>query len=185
MNEQEAEGILKALDRKIAQKKGKAEDYILRADLGRSRENRLRDYSEAIRLLKSGGPEGENALLLVRVYFFKSMVYDKQLDSALKELQEAKKVLDQHLPHAIDLLKGDNYKAMMTGSDEEGMNKIMKLTRSEAEAMAWTEFADKIMNARAAIYEELGLPGKAKAEYQYLCEKLKDAQACKNVERLK
>jgi hypothetical protein len=47
------------------------------------------------------------------------------------------------------------------------------------------DFADKIANSRAAIYEEMGLPVKAKSEYQYLCEKLKDAQACKNVERLK
>jgi len=45
--------------------------------------------------------------------------------------------------------------------------------------------AANIVNSRAAICEELGLPGKAEAEYQYLCEKLKDVQACKNLERLK
>lgn len=185
MDEKEAEQTLKALDGKITRKEGKAEDYILRADLGRSQENTLRDYSEAIRLLKSGRPEGKSALLLARVHFDNAMAYNKQHDSALKELQEVKKLLDQHLPRAIDLMKDINYRAIVTGSDEAGINKVIKMTRIEAEAFTWLDFADKIVNARAAIYEQIGLPGKAKAEYQYLCEKLKDAQACKNVERLK
>ena len=185
MDEKETEQTLKALNRKISQKKGKAEDYILRADLDRDQENKLRDYSEAIRLLKSGKPEGKNALLLIRVYFFKAMAYEKHHDSALKELKEAQHLLDQHLPRAIDLLKDDYYTAIVTGPQEEGMKRMMKMTRSEAEAFSWMDFAAKIVNSRAAIYEEMDLPVKAKAEYQYLCEKLKDAQACKNVERLK
>jgi hypothetical protein len=181
VDEKKKEQTLKALNRKISQKKGKAEDYILRADLSDRQENKLRDYSEAIRLLKSGRPEGENALLLIRVYLFKAMAYEKQRDSALKELKEAQPVLDQHLPRAIDLLKDDDYTATKAGSQE----KFLKMTRSEAEACFWRMLAAHIVNSRATIYEELDLPGKAKAEYQYLCEKLKDAQACKSVERLK
>lgn len=185
MDEKEAERTLKELDRKISQKKGKAEDYILRADLGRGQENKLNDYSESIRLLKSGRPEGKNALLLIRVYLSKAMASEKQHDSAIKDLQEAKKLLDQHLPQAIDLLKDVNYRAIVTGPDEEGMKKVINMTRSEAEAFTWLEFTDKIVNTRAAIYEEMGLSEKAKDEYRYLCGMLKDAQACKNLERLK
>jgi tetratricopeptide (TPR) repeat protein len=185
MDEKEAERTLKALDLKISQNKGKAEDYILRADLGRGRENKLRDYSEAIRLLKPGMPVGGNALLLTRVYLYKAMAYEKQNDLVLKELKEAQHVLDQNLPRAMDLMKADNYQAILTGPDQEVLSKLMTMTRSEAEAFSWMDFADKIANSRAAIYEEMGLPVKAKSEYQYLCEKLKDAHACKNLERLK
>ena len=106
MDAKEAERTLEVLDRKISRKEGKAEDYILRADLARIQENKLRDYSEGIRLLKSGRPEGENALLLTRVHFDYAMAYDKHRDSGLRELDEAKKLLDQHLPRAIDLMKG-------------------------------------------------------------------------------
>ncbi|MEI8172764.1 MAG: hypothetical protein WCH07_04670 [Deltaproteobacteria bacterium] len=181
IEEKKKEQTLKALNRKISQKKGKAEDYILRADLSDRQENKLRDYSEAIRLLNLVKPEGENALLLIRVYLFKAMAYEKQHDSALKELKEAQQVLDQHLPRAIDLMKDNDYTAIKAGSQE----KLLKMTRSEAEACFWRMLAAHIVNSRAGIYEELGLPGKAKAEYQYLCEKLKDAPACKNLERLK
>jgi len=184
-DEKETDETLKALDRKISQKNGNAEDYILRADLGAGQENKLRDYSEAIRLLTSGRQAGENALLLTRLYLYKAMAYEKQHDLALKELKDAQQLLDQHLPHALAIMKADNYLALLTGSEEEGMKKLMKMTRSEAEAFTWLEFTDKIVNTRAAIYEELGLPVKAKSEYQYLCEKLKDAQACKNLGRLK
>jgi tetratricopeptide (TPR) repeat protein len=176
-DEEKIEQILKALNKKISQKQGEAEDYILRADLDRSKENKLRDYSEAIRLLKEGSPDGENALLLARVYLDKALAYEKQPDSALKELKEAQQVMDQHLPRAIALVKNED----KVGSDE----KILKLSRSDAEAFVWMMLATNILNSRAVIYEELGLPGKAKAEYQYLCEKLNDAKACKDVERLK
>jgi tetratricopeptide (TPR) repeat protein len=181
VDEKEKEQTLKGLNIKISQKKGTAEDFILRADLDDRQENKLSDYSEGIRLLKSGRPEGENALLLIRVYLFKAAAFEKQHDSALQELKEAKVVLDQHLPRAKDLLKDDDYQAIQGGAEE----KLLKLTRSEAEGCLWRMLAGKIVNARAAIYEELGLPGKATVEYQYLCEKLKDAQACKDMERLK
>jgi hypothetical protein len=180
-DEKKKEETLKALSIKISQKKGKAEDYILRADLDDRQENKLRDYAEAIRLLKSGRPEGENALILIRVYLFKAAAFEKQHDSALQELKEAKVILDQHLPHAKDLLKDDDYQAIQGGAEE----KLLKLTRNEAEGCLWRMLAAHIVNRRAAIYEEMNLPGKAKAEYRYLCEKLKDAQACKNMERLK
>ncbi len=181
VDERKKEETLKGLNIKISRKKGKAEDYILRADLDDRRENKLRDYSEAIRLLNSGRPEGENALILVRVYLFKAAAFEKQYDSALEELKEAKAILDQHLRHAKDLLTDDDYQAIQGGGDE----KLLKLTRSEAEGCLWRMLAAHIVNRRGAIYEEMGLPGKAKSEYQYLCEKLKDSQACKNMERLK
>lgn len=181
MNEKKLQQTLKELDRKISRKKGKAEDYILRADLSDNKENNLRDYSEAIRLLKSGRSEGENALLLTRIYFSKSRQHEKQNDSVLKELKEAQKLLDQNLPRAIEHLKDDDYKAIMADDQE----KILKLTRKEAEAYFWRELATEIVDWRANIYEELGLPEKARAEYQYLCEKLKAANACKNMDRFK
>jgi hypothetical protein len=180
-DEKEKEEKLKGLDIKISQKKGTAEDYILRADLEERRENKLRDYAEAIRLLNSGRPEGENALILIRVYLFKAAAFEKQHDGALQELQAAKAILDQNLTQAKDLLKDEDYQAIQGGAAE----KLLKLTRSEAEGCLWRMLAAHIINRRAAIYEEMGLPGKAKAEYQYLCAKLNDSQACKNVERLK
>ena len=81
-------------------------------------------------------------------------------------------------------MKVNNYRAIVAGSDEEGMKKLIKMTRSEAEAFSWMDFADKVVNALAAIYEEMGLPVKAKAEYRYLCEKIKDPKACNNLKRL-
>jgi len=181
VDEKEKEQTLKGLNIKISRKKGTAEDYILRADLDDRRENKLRDYSEAIRLLDSERPEGENALLLIRVYLFKAAAFEKQHDSALQELKEAKKVLDQHLPRAGELLKDNDYQAIQGGAEE----KLLNLTRSEAEGCLWRMLAAHIVNSRATIYEEMGLPGKAKVEYQYLCEKLKDVKACKDMERLK
>jgi tetratricopeptide (TPR) repeat protein len=178
------EQTLKELNRKISQKKGKAEDYILRADLSDDKENNLRDYSEAIRLLKSGRPEGKNALLLMRVYFDKALAYEKQHDSVLKELKEARNEIDKQIPRALNILKFEDYMAITRGA-EGTQDKVMKMNRSEAEAFYWLYYAKEVINKRAAIYEEMALPVKAKAEYQYLCEKLKDAEACKNLERLK
>ena len=113
------------------------------------------------------------------------MAYEKQYDLGLRELKSAQQLLDQHLPRALNIIKANDYMAITTASDEGGVSKLMKMTRSEAEAFTWIDFADKIINSRAAIYEQLGMPLKAKNEYQYLCEKLKDAQACKNMDRLK
>jgi len=175
------EQTMKELNMKISQKKGTYEDYILRADMDDQQESKLRDYSEGIRLLKSGRPEREKALLLTRVYLFKAMAYEKQYDLALKELKEAQQVLDQNLPRAMDLLKDDDYNAIKAGLEE----KLLKMSRSQAEGLYWRILAAHVAKSRATIYEEMGLPGKAKVEYQYLCEKLKDTEACKNLERLK
>lgn len=178
---------LKALNKKISLKKGAAEDYIARADLGiNSKERRLLDYAEGIRLLKKRKVESKNDLLMTKVLMFKAMLYygDKEYDPALNELKEAFAIIERRLPRALLLLKPDDFWSIVAGT-QEAQDMVMKMSREEAEAIFWIQFASEVINERARIYEELEMPAKAGAEYRHLCEKLKEKQACKNAERLK
>lgn len=173
---------LREVNDRIGRKEGSAEDYMTRADL--DDRNSQRDYDEAIARLQKRGAKGRDALLLARIRLFKALRYrrDGQTDAALTELKEARGIIDFQLPRVREVLSTEKFRAMMA---ETSMDRVARWSREEAEAFTWLRFLADVTTDRANLLEEIGLNEKAGNEYRFLCETLKDPEACRSVERLK
>lgn len=182
LDEKKKQEKLKEIDRRISRRQGTAEDYILRADLN-SDDKSLADYAEAIRLLKKRKGSARDELLFARVQMFRALLYlrDKKFDFALNEFKQAKALIDKHLSHALEVVKAEDFAAVMKGAND----KAAAMRREEAEAFMWMTLAVETVQYRAMIYEELSMPAKARSEYQYLCTTFRDEKACNDAERLK
>lgn len=167
--------------RKISSGRADAEDFLARAMLGDGDDSsRIRDISDAIRLLERKNPRDRDAIKLTYMYYTRAMMLkmSKNPADALKDLTAALGIIEKQLPHALSMFKYDD---LLKFDDA----RIAKLSRSETEALVWIHFKSSNLRDRAAVYEELGSPAKALADYNLLCSQYKDTNACKDVDRLK
>jgi len=179
--------IVAKIKKRISSGIASAEDYLYMAMFGfdDSAEIRINNYAKGIALFEKRNPTGREALLLVHFYIFKAglHLYNEQYDDALNGVNKAKIMTDKHLAHAHKLLSlNDFWQLVKTGDVEKNAS---ALNKEEAEAVYWIQFALQIPFLRAKVYEKLDLPSKALKDYRYLCDTLKDEEACKDVKRLK
>lgn len=161
--------------------RAEARDYWLRAMLGDGDENsRLEDLSEAIRLAERSNPRDREALKLAYMCNIRAtmLLFSKKYDAALRDLMKALIIIDEYLPGALSIMKSEDIWKM-----DEAAGK--KLSRPESEAVFWITLKTGATRERARVYEELGSPAKALSDYRLLCTDYKDANACKDVDRLK
>lgn len=189
----EQKAILKPIEEKIRQKVSKgaatAEEYIYVALLekGINPQNSDKYFKKGIELLEKRNPEGIEALLLARLCMYWSSGYssNQQYDAALNLLNKAKGIVNRHIPKSLALLDVNEFKRLSSIlEDEEGIKNV-KLTKEQAESFYFIMSLVENSRSIANIYEKLDLKSKAKEEYKYICETLKDETACKDVERLK
>jgi len=174
---------------RIASGAASAEDYLWVAfHPDESVESRRDNYEKGLALLEARNPEGREALLLVQFYIYKAQYHsdEQQSDRALEGLNKAQTVVDRHFPEAQRALSLDEFWQIANQMKSSGNSeKASGLNKVEAESFYWIQFALQIPYLRATVYEKLDLPAKAMEEYRYLCETLKDEEACKAVERLR
>jgi len=194
MNDEERQKIMERktaeLKDRIASGAASAEDYLWVAyNPDESVESRRDNYEKGLALLEARNPEGRDALLLVQLYIyeFQFLSDEQQYDNALEGLNKAQTVVDRHLPRALNVLSLDDFWKIWTQMIQASGNPedVSRLNKEEAEALYWIRFALQVPRLRAQVYEKLELPSKAMEEYRYLCETLRDEEACKDVERLR
>jgi len=178
--------ITKKIKERIRRGQGTAEEYLFLAIHCR-KDGAIawaRYYSEAIRLLKKQATDGRQAMILVKAYVHKAYedLSQEHFDKALDALNQARAIIDQRQPHALNEFagliqaRGDPPKELVVSAS--------KLGKEEAEAFIWWQKAVEVGRMRSRIYEKLGLVSKARDVYQYLCS-LKDEDACRSLKRLK
>jgi hypothetical protein len=174
--------VLGEATRKIAAGEGSANDYRARALLADEPDDaRVRDLAEAINLYKKGTSRDGEELVLAASYYLKAtfLKAQKKDSESLRDFNDALAIIDRRLPDALKTVK-------ISELEKYGEpQKIAAASRAEAEAVQWISFKTAALRDRAALYEEMGSPEKARPDYELLCTKFSDKNSCRDLERLK
>ena len=103
----------------------------------------------------------------------------RKMPDAMKDLNNSLAITDVYVPDAVTAIRISELKKF---SDPQ---KMVDMSRAEAETAQWIFFKISALRDRAVLYEEMGSPERARPEYERLCTQFNDAGSCKDVERLK
>lgn len=193
-----SDAMAKRLRELVRRGKATAEQYLVLGDFGSgdmSPSERDQYLAQGLRLLKAQAKGMEQALLFCQQGFLAANGFfvRERYDQALSLLDQVREVGGPYLEPCLagadsevrELVSG----MQSRGAEEEDgltvMRRVAALDRSQAECLMWFELEASLGDLRGRVFEKLELLGKAREEYQRLCERLSLPAACRNLERLR
>ncbi len=198
--QKKSEAIAKRLRELARRGKATAEQYMVLGDFGAggaSEAERDQYFAKGLRLLKAQAKGMEQALLFCQQAVFGAQRFfmRERYDQALALLDQVREVgrpyIEPHLAAAdaeiVKMVQKLSGRGGDGGEEDElaFLRRVAALDRPQAERLMWLMLEANLGELRGQVFEKLELLGKAREEYQRLCDKLSLPTACRNLERLR